>query len=748
MEPNQNAPPPSQMPPAPSPTTSNSTQNPPVVTKKLIAQPKKNTNTFSVDNLLVETSKQQPSLSVMSLLNHQTATTQQVSRPSTPGLAYSIRKPRTTQLPITKPQAPFPQAKKIEASENESWYLRCFCDIKTEQGFMIQCEKCLNWQHAKCLNINQNTLPTNYTCPICSNKNIRCRCSLNMNYSIPLVRCSKCGYYVHRKCEDLGSGPYFPANHVCFQCEGQLCQPPDVHLPYDISLKNPVVTITQSLINQFHQSVKTAPYISILTEEYMNRSMSAVQFCETVYNRYRPFFFLTHPSIANFSQPKKKRGDIAFSFFRSIFYILDFLYKMTQDVAVSIFNCLVLADIYQPFTMPTTLLPNNPITVEFSDPAKDDYEKAVSKHTSELTQVNFQADLAVINGSIYCKTDLQQEQLIGVASGFIGLIDEFNYDNGADSHYYAISSNTTTKYVLDARKTGGQLIHNFRRSLSPNCVIKLFKFNGLPYVGIYAGVSDVNGIVRRTRREKFSISADTELTLPVDFAPATIEEPSEFMQWHLEDIEFSQGQEGNIPLEKGSSSGQISSQSGLVINEKEKDHGEHLDESKESNASDSFYSPPGSSQKYSRPSREDRECAAALRQLDRRKKKKKQKEDRDLKKDKMKRKQGNKGLKNANSGSIKSGPKSSDFPESTLFSMIRQTTPEQYLFEIQSNEEEDNDDEFNDTIVINDKDIFNGDIDCGFLDKFMGAQIRPIARIAVDDPIKEIESMLDLDDFD
>ena len=742
MEPSQNAPPASQTPSVPPSTNSNSPQNPPVVTKKLVGQPKNKSNTFSVDNLLVET-KAQPTLSVMSLLNHQTTNSAQVPRPPTPGLAYSIRKPRTTQLPITKPQAPIPQRTLLIGNDNESWYLRCFCDIKTEQGFMIQCEKCFNWQHAACLNINQNTLPSNYTCPICSNKNIRCRCQENMNYSIPLVRCSKCGYYVHRKCEDLGSGPYFPANHVCFQCEGQLCQPPDVHLPYDVSIKNPVVTITQSIISQFHQSIRTAPYISILTEEFMNRSMSAVQFCETVYNRYRPFFFLTHPSIANFPQPKKKRGDVAFSFFRSIFYILDFLYKMTQDVAVSIFNCLVLADIYQPFTMPTTLLPNNPITVEFSDPAKADYEKAVSKHTPELTQVSFQVDLAVVNGSIYCKTVLQPEQLIGVASGFIGLIDEFNYDNGADSHYYAICSTNTTKYVLDARKTNGQLIHNFRRSLSPNCVVKLFKFNGLTYVGIFAGVSDVNGIARRTRREKFSIPAETELTLPIDFAPATIEEPSEYMQWHLEDIEFSQGQDGNIPLEKGSSSGQFGIQS-----DKEKDHGDRLDDSKDSNASDSFYSPPGGSQKYSRPSREERECAAALRQLDRKKKKKKAKEDRDLKKDKMKRKPGNKGLKNTSSGNIKSGPKSSDLPESTLFSMIRQTAPEQYLFEIQSNEEEDNDDELNDDIVINDKEIFNGDIDCGFLDKFMGAEIRPIARIVVDDPINEIASMLDLNGFE
>ncbi|KAK8863848.1 hypothetical protein M9Y10_011539 [Tritrichomonas musculus] len=756
MEPNQNVTPPSQILSNSQATNSNSTQNPPVVTKKLVGQPKNKSNTFSVDNLLVET-KSQPSLSVMSLLNHQTTNSAQVQRPPTPGFAISIRKPRTPQQPVTKPQAPLPQ-RTLLGNGNESWYLRCFCDIKTEQGFMIQCEKCLNWQHAACLNINQNTLPVNYSCPICSNKNIRCRCQENMNYTIPLVRCSKCGYYVHRKCEDLGSGPYWPANHVCIQCEGQLCQPPDVHLPYDINFKNPVVIITQATINQLHPAILTTPFISILTEDFMNRSMSAIQFCESVYNKHRPFFFLTHPSIANFPQPKKKRGDVAFSFFRSVFYVLDFLYKMTQDISVSIFNCLVLADIYQPFTMPTTILPNNPNCVEFSDPAKADYEKAVSKHTPELTQVSFQADLVVVNGSVYCKSVLQPEQLIGVATGFIGLIDEFNYDNGADNHFYAICSTTTTKYVLDARKAGGQLIHNFRRSLSPNCVVKLFKFSGLTYVGIFAGVSDVNGIARRTRREKFQIQPDTELTLPIDFAPATIEEPSDFMGWHLEDIEFSQGQDGmsSLSLEKGSSSGQLGSQNnygGLSSGEKEKDHGDRLEVSHSSsstnvsNLSDQAYMPPGNSQKYSRPSREERDCAAALRQLERKKKKKKQKEDRDLKKDKMKRKPGNKGIKSSASGNIKNGPKTSELPESTLFSMIQQTSPEQYLFDLQSTEEEDIDDDISGDIVINDEEIFNGDVDCSFLDKFMCAEIRPIARISVGDPIKEMEEMLDLSEF-
>ncbi|OHS96707.1 PHD-finger family protein [Tritrichomonas foetus] len=697
----------------PPPPTTNAVASKPIV----ISRPKPKVHTFSVKSLLNDNNnnnnnnpnnqQKEPVLSVMSLLNDKTP--MQVQAPRVPATAVAIRRPRTPQIPATKPQGTLPQPSLVTGSDNESWYLRCFCDIKNELGFMIQCEKCLNWQHAACINITQTTLPNNYTCPICAGKYIRCQCGENMNYKLPLIKCSKCGYYVHKRCEGLDPGPYFSANHVCTQCGGTPCQPPDVKLPLDTPFKNKVVTITQEVIDELHPSILSAPFASLLTTEFLDHDVSAFQFCEAVYNTHRAFFYLTHNTMTSYSMSKKRRGDVSFSFFKAVFYVLDVIFGMSQDVALQIFNSLSTLDIYIPFSMPTTLLQNNTNPIEFSDPAalacKSELEK--SKHTPELTQVSFPNDLVLKRGVLMCQSALQPDQLIGVASGLIGLIEEFCYDNGADSHYYAISG---TKFVLDARKMGAQLIHNFRRSLSPNCVLKLFKFNGLIYAGIFAGVSDVNGISRRTRREKFALPPDVELTLPLDFAPATIEELSDYMNWHLDDIELSNTTEP--PSSPPPQQAQFSAKSPRAS------------------------SPP---KHVSRPSREERDGAAAMRQLER-KKKRKQKEE---KEQKLKNKRKLTEAKRTRGGSIKHNV---DIPDSTLFAMMKQTVPEQYLFKLQPTEEEEIEDE-SEEIILNEKDIFNGDVDCGFLDDLMNAEIRPFAPIKIENPIDEMCELIQLDGF-
>ena len=704
--------------------------NPVVIKKSVVSTTQKLRAPFSVSSLLNDNNKviggnqainsqmlstvngingntpqqKEPALSVMSLLNDKKPMQAPVARVS--AAAVAIRRPRTPQQPLTKPQAPLPESVVVNGLDGgDAWSLRCFCDIKAELGLMVQCERCLNWQHAACLNMTATTTPTNYTCPICANKFIRCQCGENMNYRMPLIKCSKCGYWVHRKCEGLDPGPYFTNNHVCLTCGGTPNQPPDVHLPPFMPYQDTVITISQDVIDELHPSVLSAPFAPLLTEEFFNHDVSAFKFCESVYNKYRAFFYLTHPTLT-FYQPKKRRGDVSFSFFKAVFYILDALFGMTQDVAVQIFNTLAITDVYLPHQMPQTLILNKKEGPEFTDPAKAEFEK--TKHTPELSNFTLPTDLIIKNGGIYCQSALQQEQLIGFATGLLGLIDEFSYDNGADSHFYSVCG---TKFVLDARKYGPQLIHNFRRSLCPNCVLKLFKTAGGVFAGIFAGVSDVNGISRRTRREKFALPADVELTLPIDFAPATIEEPIDFMNWHFDDIDLPTAEPPSSPPPQISSS---SSSASSKNNQREE--------------------PP---KHASRPSREERDGAAAIRQLER-KKKRKQKEE------KIKNKRKIADNKRARGYSVRHTP---EIPEFSLFSMIRQETPDQFLFELQPTEEEENEMDAEE-VIFNDKDIFNGEVDTGFLDHLMNAEIRPFIPIKLENPINEMCQFINLKGFE
>jgi len=45
---------------------------------------------------------------------------------------------------------------------------RCVCNSRDGDGFMIQCESCEKWLHAKCVGISRHRLPQVYICAFCA----------------------------------------------------------------------------------------------------------------------------------------------------------------------------------------------------------------------------------------------------------------------------------------------------------------------------------------------------------------------------------------------------------------------------------------------------------------------------------------------------------------------------------------------------------------------------------------------------
>ncbi|XP_077606077.1 PHD finger protein 20-like protein 1 isoform X11 [Crocuta crocuta] len=45
--------------------------------------------------------------------------------------------------------------------------VRCICEMDEENGFMIQCEECLCWQHSVCMGLLEESIPEQYVCYIC-----------------------------------------------------------------------------------------------------------------------------------------------------------------------------------------------------------------------------------------------------------------------------------------------------------------------------------------------------------------------------------------------------------------------------------------------------------------------------------------------------------------------------------------------------------------------------------------------------
>jgi hypothetical protein len=46
--------------------------------------------------------------------------------------------------------------------------IRCICDNEDDDGFTIQCEECLVWQHAVCVGISKSTVPEQFFCEKCN----------------------------------------------------------------------------------------------------------------------------------------------------------------------------------------------------------------------------------------------------------------------------------------------------------------------------------------------------------------------------------------------------------------------------------------------------------------------------------------------------------------------------------------------------------------------------------------------------
>ncbi|MBN3287514.1 P20L1 protein, partial [Polyodon spathula] len=59
----------------------------------------------------------------------------------------------------------------LEDSQDEddaaSEIVRCICEMDEENGFMIQCEECMCWQHSVCMGLLEDSIPEQYICYVC-----------------------------------------------------------------------------------------------------------------------------------------------------------------------------------------------------------------------------------------------------------------------------------------------------------------------------------------------------------------------------------------------------------------------------------------------------------------------------------------------------------------------------------------------------------------------------------------------------
>lgn len=427
--------------------------------------------------------------------------------------------------------------------QGESYPYRCVCGEVVPSEFDIECDSCKVWLHANCVNLNQHTVPENYSCPKCSRKVIRCKCERNMLYKLALIRCTVCGNYSHKQCVDINYGPLPIGEFVCSFCSNirkYVYTFPYIKIPENLVFEEKTFTFTADWLENLQNQYRNSPFSDIITTELTDKTLLLTDFCEIIFNKCKSFFFLCHPLLdrnKTSSLKKKnidKRGRMIDSFISVTLNLLQTLYEVNESVIYKIFDSLLHRYIYIPNIIPDK--------TDISSKVKDKVEVTqncndiLKDPTPMLDPILFLnsmpdiVDVDINSDGVFAKYDMQSDQLIGLVYGLVGDIEEFNYEDGVNESFYQIYG---TRFVLDSRYVSDNILTKFNRSMKGNCVLKLFRANDKENK-LYCGIFICNCSLRNGWREDleiFKVSSGEELTLAIDFIPAKLEDIPKYWQW-------------------------------------------------------------------------------------------------------------------------------------------------------------------------------------------------------------------------
>lgn len=449
----------------------------------------------------------------------------QAPPPPQPSKPSPIKPPPPKETPPEESE--HPREIIMHDEQGEPWTLRCVCNVKSGDGLLVVCEQCGCWQHAICLGLNNHTIPEKYICDVCSNKKIRCRCGRNLSFRFALIKCTKCGNYVHKRCEGLGYGNMPKGDFVCYFCGRSNFHYEMPHMNPNIHLDDNPITFTQPKIEDLLQDFSNSPFTDFIKNDLADQTLNARDFCELLYDKFRSYFYVAHPRYTTQSS-KKKRNRLVISFLTAIKYLCKQLYDMSEDIFKAVFNSLITNDIYKPHQSNNDEIEKD---IEFTENAQVDIQ-----HMNQIVKFTTQprpASLRKTEDGVVAATDLACDQFICVLEGLIGDLEEFNVEDKVDTTLFQI---TDTRFVLDASRIPSSVLHLMPRSMYGNCSIKLFQYNGTIMAGLFALR---NHLATSPDDVPTGIKAGIPLTLGVDWIPAIIDDVSRYLSWTFSDEEES-----------------------------------------------------------------------------------------------------------------------------------------------------------------------------------------------------------------
>lgn len=380
--------------------------------------------------------------------------------------------------------------------------IRCVCGDNSNNGLLIQCEKCQMWLHGLCVNIARASSKEQFICPFCLDIKLKCRCKKNKIFSKPIVKCSKCNMWVHKECEVLSFG-IIPDPFMCIACHHSKFKLPDILFTPQQRSAFDFTVFTDSRYDILQLIPEGNLYSNIQTD--LNKSeLNFADMITKYFNLYCTILFNTKNSQ---------------DFWGVIVNVFSSIFKVPKECVCNAIDVLANRLLY------TDKLDFSPDPCEGFDYSESIQEAVEEKVCQDFPTITEKTRLYIDQNIVRSTNELYDGDFICDLPGFLMHTDEVYADKGIPRNVILLEKNSSL--VIDLAGSSFELAPFIKRSFHYNCMAKIYRLSGRPRVGLFA-VKYTSPLDDDRTRSNISVESHGEIILPLD---GEIPFPVEEQKW-------------------------------------------------------------------------------------------------------------------------------------------------------------------------------------------------------------------------
>lgn len=369
--------------------------------------------------------------------------------------------------------------------------IRCVCGKNPTNGHLLQCDHCEHWLHGICVNIARSK-PEPYFCPFCTCQRINCICKKNMLYSLPIIRCSRCGKWYHKECQDIGFG-VVPDEFVCTVCNN------DNEVFYDFpfvcfdpSFPDHNIVVDASQASKLLELIPDGNLKNEVILDLNNTELSFKDMLEKYYQKFSSLFF-----------------DVPHEFWKVFVNIFCILFTVDKQNVLKAIDHLTTNFLYADYYPVLT-------DVKFgcSNSIKDLLEKQANMTRFERLPEDIQLYYDENDDCVKTPTAIDDGGYIMDLPGFVLHPNEVNAEKGIPKSLIVVTN--SDELVVDMNGTPLiNIITKIRRSFHFNAIVKLIRVNGFIKVALF-GKRTQGPLSDNKNKRGPAINEGCEIVLPFD----------------------------------------------------------------------------------------------------------------------------------------------------------------------------------------------------------------------------------------